>query len=308
MYNNLDNNNRAYLIYCDIANYRHWVKESTTAEKFFSNYDKLKSALDELTFIDYAYTVPTPEQELDELCRNEQAYYQKFLSRSWIKTVSDASKLKTDKGKANKIKSFFNSIEPYKNRFSSETQLLIDNAKKEQPNYKLHYNSKSQKDEIFMIKTDKLLDLQNDIMLNLENSKGHYSWFYKNNYILSQLMDNEIDIFIVYDLIRLMLANSSNPSRYISLKYNINRSLAKKLCLTASTIVHAHRKITEYNSSNYSQYVVITHSHPCPICMKHKNKIYKISDAKIGINFPPFCNNNCSTARPYIEGITKINK
>ena len=115
MYNNLDNNNRAYLIYCDIANYRHWVKESTTAEKFFSNYDKLKSALDELAFIMLILLYPfLPEQELDELCRNEQAYYQKFLLRSWIKTVSDASKLKTDKGKANKIKSFFNSIEPYK--------------------------------------------------------------------------------------------------------------------------------------------------------------------------------------------------
>lgn len=35
MYNDLDTNNRVYLLYCDIGNYRHWVKESTNAEKFF---------------------------------------------------------------------------------------------------------------------------------------------------------------------------------------------------------------------------------------------------------------------------------
>lgn len=30
MYENLDTSNRVYLIFCDIGNYRHWIKESMT--------------------------------------------------------------------------------------------------------------------------------------------------------------------------------------------------------------------------------------------------------------------------------------
>ena len=121
MYENLNTSDRVHLIYCDIGNYRHWVKESTTPEKFFTNFDKLIAALTELTTIDYEFLEPTPNSELNELRENEQKYYQDFLSRSWIKTVSDAAKLKTDKGKLNKIHSFFRNIEPYIKRFSNET-------------------------------------------------------------------------------------------------------------------------------------------------------------------------------------------
>jgi hypothetical protein len=79
MYNDTNINNRVYLIYCDIGNYRHWVKESTTPEKFFSNFDKLINALKELATINYEFLNPTPSSELNELQENEQKYYQDFF-------------------------------------------------------------------------------------------------------------------------------------------------------------------------------------------------------------------------------------
>ncbi len=41
MYDDLNTNNRVYLIFCDISNYRHWVNESLKPDKFFANLDKL---------------------------------------------------------------------------------------------------------------------------------------------------------------------------------------------------------------------------------------------------------------------------
>ncbi len=58
MYENLNTSDRVHLIFCDIGNYRHWVKESTTPDKFFSNFDKLIAALKELTTIDYEFLEP----------------------------------------------------------------------------------------------------------------------------------------------------------------------------------------------------------------------------------------------------------
>ena len=120
-------------LYCDIGNYRHWGKRKRKRWKFFNNLDSLKSALNELTYIDYSYYEPTPEKELSDLRNNEQKIIQDFLSRYWVKVVSEAAQLKTDKGKDKKIKSFFDSLEPYKDRFSEETLNLLTKAQKEQP-------------------------------------------------------------------------------------------------------------------------------------------------------------------------------
>lgn len=70
MYDNLDINNRVYLIFCDVSSYRHWVNESINAEKFFTNLDKLKTALAELCVIDYPYDSPSPSEQLEEIIQN----------------------------------------------------------------------------------------------------------------------------------------------------------------------------------------------------------------------------------------------
>lgn len=301
MYDNLDISTRVYLIYCDIGNYRHWVKESTSPEKFFSNFDKLKAALDELTYIDYCYYNPTPAQELSELCENEQKHIQDFLTRSWIDIISEAAKLKTDKGRSNKIKSFFDSLEPYKERFSKETIQMINKAKSEPPDYTLKKIGRAEKDELFLIKTEKTLDEQNKIMDNIENSSENYAWFYRNNYLLSKIMREEIDFDIIFDITRLMLSDFDyqKAARFLRVKYKLDTECAKHLYITACGITSARRKIIRSQTLGNKQYSIITHSSPCPICKKMQKKIFNIDDARIGTTYPPFCKYNCSMAVSY---------
>lgn len=303
MYENLNISDRVYLIYCDIGNYRHWVKESTNPEKFFENFDKLKAVLDELTYIDYSYFDPTPDKELSELCKNEQKYIQEFLKRFWVKTVSEAVKLKTDKGKANKIKTFFDSLKPYKERFSKETLQIIAKAESEQLDYTLKKISKAEKDDLFKVKTEKILDEQNNIMDTIETSAGNTAWFYQHNYLLSKIMHEEIDFDIVYDITRLMLSgfDYKKASRFLRIKYGFNTEFAIQLYITACGIVSSHRNILHYQKSDYKQYFISTHGAPCEKCQEHRGKIYNIKGAKIGVNFPPFCSHGCSTALLYID-------
>lgn len=316
MYDDLDNDNRVYLINCDIGNYRHWVKESTTAEKFFNNFDKLKVALNELSYIDHGYYGSTPDKELDDLCKNEQKYIQDFLSRGWLKTISDAAKIKTEKGRKNKIALFFDSLEPYKNRFAKETNELIERAKKEQPDYTLKRTSKSEKDLLFLRQTEKVLNNQDEIMSNIEHSSGNCAWFYKNSYLLNSLINEYIDIEIIYDITRLLLSdfNYQKASRYLHLKYNLNRKYLEKIYLASKRIVWSRRDFVALknrykNDPQFSnKYIISTHSTPCEKCQAHRGKIYNIKDAKIGVNFPPFCIHGCSSADFYIEGVSTLPK
>lgn len=307
-YDHLDMETRVYLLYCDIGNYRHWVKESINFEKFFSNFDKLKIALEELTHIKYEYYSPTPNEELDDLVINEQKYIQQFLTRSWINIVSTANKLKTEKGKTNKIKTFFDSLEPYKGRFSEDTLNLVEKARNEQPDYSLKPTSKVEKDKLFLINTEKTLDLQNSVMDNIATSNENYAWFYQNNYLLPQIFKSEIEFDVIYDITRLMLSgfDYKKASRFLRVKYGIDTKTATQLYITACNIANSHSSILHYLKSDYKQYVVITHSNPCPVCQKYSKKIFNYSDAKIGVNYPPFCQYNCSTTGVYIEGVTEI--
>ena len=315
MYDNLEISNRVYLIFCDISTYRHWIKESTNPEKFFSNFDKLITALKELATIDYKFLEPTPSSELNELQENEQKYYQNFLARSWIKTVSDAEKLKTDKGKANKINSFFNDIEPYTKRFSEKTLLMIEKAKQERPDYTLKSATKDEKDELFFSMTEKLLYEQRGLMFDIENKSGNYAWFYQNRYILKSLMCEAISEDIIYSITHLLLIGYDyrKGSRYLSIKYNLDRKYAKKLYLCASRIIWSRRdylKLQNYYQNApeiHNKYIAISSNGvPCEKCQQHSGKIYRIKDAVFMKNFPPFCHRGCSKAFLYIPDSTPV--
>ena len=284
MYENLDADNRVYLIYCDIGNYRHWIKESVSADKFFNNLDLLKSALKELTLIDYNYNVPTPEKELSDLCKKEQEIIRNFLARYWIKTVSEATKLKTVNGKSKKIKSFFDSLKLYEERFSEETLCLLEKAKCERPDYTLKKQSKAEKDKLFLVETEKLLDNQ-------------------DNYLLSRAFRKDIDSDIVYDIARLMLIkfNYKKAARFLRIKFKIDTTFATQLYITACSILESHKDIARYQQLGLDKYFIINNSSACPICQKLNGKIYSFSEAQIGTNYPPFCGHNCSTIGLYRE-------
>lgn len=303
MYENLDADNRVYLIYCDIGNYRHWIKESVSADKFFNNLDLLKSALKELTLIDYNYNVPTPEKELSDLCKKEQEIIRNFLARYWIKTVSEATKLKTVNGKSKKIKSFFDSLKLYEERFSEETLCLLEKAKCERPDYTLKKQSKAEKDKLFLVETEKLLDNQDNVMDKTEQNAEDFAWFFQNNYLLSRAFRKDIDSDIVYDIARLMLIkfNYKKAARFLRIKIKIDTTFATQLYITACSILESHKDIARYQQLGLDKYFIINNSSACPICQKLNGKIYSFSEAQIGTNYPPFCGHNCSTIGLYRE-------
>lgn len=296
MYDNLNTNERVYLIYCDIGSYRRWVKEALTAESFFLNYDKLVAALKELTCIDYDYHDPKPADELKELVDNEQKYYLDFLARSWVNTVAEAAKLKTDKGRTKRIQSFFDSIEPFRCRLSQEALQLIEKAKTEQHDYTLTKPSRSGRDEQFLLNTSIELDKQNTAYLNAANSSEPIAFFINNSHLLSNILKEDIDQDVIFDVSRMMLAGYDNrkAARYIGLKYGYSNNSANKVVLTASRIVYNHRRMQELKSLGYDEYTISTNGIPCEKCQAMSGKIYSFKEAQIGKNFPPLCPYGCS--------------
>lgn len=313
MYNDLDTNNRVYLLYCDIGNYRHWVKESTNAEKFFSNFDKLTSTLKELMTINYEYLDPTPSFELNELQKNEQKYYQAFLARSWLKTSIEISKLKTETGKKNKANKFRLSLKPYESRFSAETLCMIENSNfdKVDKNYIDNHICKTDKDQYFLFQTDsKIKSLTAlDLSFYCGCNKDDYMFYVNNKNFLDKLIGVYIEDEIFQDLCKLyfIYTDSRKIERYLKIKYSIENWLAKLLSLSLNRIICAHRDYRHLRQYD-SQYFISTHGAPCEKCQERRGKIYDIKDAEIGVNFPPFCSHGCSTALLYSEGVTKINQ
>lgn len=303
MYDHLNLPNRVYLIYCEIGNYRHWVKESTSASAFFENYDKLCAALHELTTLNYEFHEPFPGDELKELQANEQEYIRRFLSRSWLKTVSEAAKLKTDKGRTNRISLFFKNLEQYTYRFSAETLKMLSDAKNEPPDYSLKKITKSEKDKLFLAETERILSEQNITMLNIFTSEEDYAWFYNHSDLLNAIMQEEIDPDIIYDITRLLLAGYQykKASRYLRIKYKTDTDFAVNLYITSIGIIRSHSDIMFYQEMEFEKYIILTHSSPCPICQKMKGRVFDLSDAVIGKTFPPFCRYNCSSAGKYRE-------
>lgn len=300
MYNNLDTNNRVYLIFCDVSNYRHWVNESVKAEKFFDNLNKLRSALTELCSIDYDYKSPTPTEQLSELIEDEQKLIQNFLARSWVSVVSEANILKTEKGKKNKIDKYFKELAQYSDRFSIETKLLIEKAKNEATVYNLNKTTKGEKDLLFLNSTEKSLASNNQIIENLPNSNGNYSWLYSNKLLFEKIIGNVIPADVFIDIIKLLLSsyNYKKAARFIRIKYKFSTQYAIEIYVTANRMLHSRTRIIEL-SKIFGFYSIGVHSSPCPICKANAGKVFKFTEAEIGTNYPPFCRHNCSNAFPF---------
>lgn len=300
MYNNFDTNIRVYLIFCDISNYRNWVNKSIKAEKFFDNLDKLKSALTELCSIDYDYKSPTPAEQLSELIEDEQRFIQEFLARSWVSVISEASKLKTEQGRKNKIKKYFKELAQYSDYFSDETNLMIEKAKSEVPDYNCSKATKREKDLLFLNSTEKVLLSHKQIIENLPNSNGNYSWLYDNKLLFENIIGNTIPNDVFTDILKLILMSYDykKAARFIRVKYKFSTQYAIEIYVTASGMLHSRTRIMEL-SKLFGFYSIGVHSSPCPICKAMAGRVFKFAEAEIGTNYPPFCRHNCANALPF---------
>lgn len=300
MYNNLDTNNRVYLIFCDISIYRRWVNESICAESFFSNLEKLKSSLAELSEIDFPYDSPVPSKQLEEIIQNEQKLIQDFLSRSWISAISETKKLKTEKGKEKRISRFFDEISIYEDKFSKETLKMIEEAKSSVPDFNLFKNKKSENDLLFLNATQKNLAEHISNIDNLINTNNTFSWLYNNKLSYYKIIGNDLPDDAFIDIIKLLLLkyDYKKASRFLRIKYNFETQYGIEIYVTANTMLHSKTRIKEL-SRIFDYYSITTHSSPCPICEANAGKVFEFTEAEIGINYPPLCRHNCSNALPF---------
>ena len=101
-----------YLLYCDYGNAYQWMLDAAKPESYFANYKKSIQILEALCQYlgKYRFELPSPDQQLDTLKSNYVENTNRFIERYWNNNLAAAQKLKTEKGKANRINKFFDSL------------------------------------------------------------------------------------------------------------------------------------------------------------------------------------------------------
>ena len=133
-YSDCGTDNAVYLLYCDFSTSQKWIKDSTQPKSFFSHYIKAIQLLKELTTYNssYQFSIPTPQDQLNDLFANLTVNTNSFSVRSLNCTLKAANKLKTDKAKDKKINSFFHTLlVDYSDYLTKESKKFIEDLKKE---------------------------------------------------------------------------------------------------------------------------------------------------------------------------------
>lgn len=136
-YNNESSENAVYLLFCDYAGAEKWIRDSAKPESYFNNYIKALQILTEICKYNVRKTAghPFPKDQLKELKKNYEQNTDMFILRYWKSTLSSADKLKTDKGKQNKINKFFEDISnKYSLYLTDENFRFVDSLKSDNHN------------------------------------------------------------------------------------------------------------------------------------------------------------------------------
>lgn len=86
-------------------------------EVFFKRYDILEQQLEVLSKLEkfVRFNGDKPSSKLSEIRRIKQSEVSKMIERAWEDTLDKSSKLKTEKGKINKINAFRDEMDKYSN-------------------------------------------------------------------------------------------------------------------------------------------------------------------------------------------------
>lgn len=131
-YRNEASENAVYLLFCDYAGAEKWIRDSAKPESYFNNYIKALQILTEICKhkVHQIPGHPLPKSQLKELKKNYEQNTNRFIHRYWKSTLSSADKLKTDKGKQNKINKFFEDMSnKYSIYLTTENLKLVDSLK-----------------------------------------------------------------------------------------------------------------------------------------------------------------------------------
>lgn len=118
---------------------------------------------------------------------------------------------------------------------------------------------------------------------------------------------------LVKDIEKLLISNftkGDNPrvmARQLKDKFNVFGYQAERLARTESSRIQAEVQKQSYADNNIDEYEWIAEPSACKACLALDGKVFKVEDAKIGINMPVIHpNDRCSTA-PHTDPIKMYN-
>ncbi|WP_053092364.1 minor capsid protein [Streptococcus constellatus] len=91
-------------------------------------------------------------------------------------------------------------------------------------------------------------------------------------------------------LVSLMTGRSNRDViNLISERFNAGRNNARRLVRTESAFFHNEMEALSYEEADIEQYrfIAVLDKRTSEICREHDNKIYKVSERKTGVNYPP---------------------
>lgn len=135
-YNNLNEEELVYILYCDYATCERWIKDASSPEIYFENYIKALQILMKISNCSEQSLINNnnaqPVNQIQQLRQEYSNYTNSFIMRYWNSSYKKISTLKTEKGKLNRINNFFNSFdENYHQYLTNDNVLFLEKLKNE---------------------------------------------------------------------------------------------------------------------------------------------------------------------------------
>lgn len=104
------------------------ISNTTQPDTFFSRLDLLKEKAEHLKLLEpyIQLTGASPTSALDEVIDNEQDAIYQFIGRYFDATFEKAESMKTEKGKRNQYRKFFDSLRPYSDQMDERNLKYIE--------------------------------------------------------------------------------------------------------------------------------------------------------------------------------------
>jgi SPP1 gp7 family putative phage head morphogenesis protein len=141
--------------------------------------------------------------------------------------------------------------------------------------------------------------------LEIDTDRIYAKWLDSN--FITRIWKNKDDLQqnIMKEIQTNIVANKNSKERHEQFSKVINKSYNKTLMLAGAETTNAmnlanidsykHHTVEKY------QYVAVMNEKTCPVCGKLNGKVFKISEAIIGVNYPLIHPNCRCTTLPYIE-------
>lgn len=107
------------------------VNHTVNPDVFFSRLELIKERLNYLIALQpyIKFKGKTPSHELSKIKNMEQEQIKLFLTRYFENTIEKANDMKTEKGKKNKYKKFYDSLQKYYSYMNQENTAFIESKK-----------------------------------------------------------------------------------------------------------------------------------------------------------------------------------